>query len=919
MNNIEKIISDSKTFEGDTENLSEKKKDVFDTSDTSMSDKNNNIPNFDIENTRKYDINDKDTIIKQKKLTQIGEKSISTDKEHVSNLQCLNDNRDCFTDIQKHNFSISETFKDEKKIFKNIKQEPEDNLSKTENSKFENSSKKNSSNFFNTDYNNSKKENFSSIVDGQSPNHYNFKQKTEINSDPSDEYLDTKKKNNSISFDEIFVSTNLNNPDQGHSRSLDNLKYNKLNDNINIDNKKSHDQNSSTINDVNEKDTKIKQSQFHTIIIPYYSRWFKIDKVHNIEKESLPEFFNNSPSKSSRIYVDYRNFMIKSYRMNPNEFLTLTSCRRNLVGDVGTIMRVHRFLNKWGLINYQVDPHLKPNYAIKNFLNGKAKKIEQPDFTELLIKYDIPRGTFPFNNFNLSSDNYNLKKIKELLNLPKSNDSVSSNTNNFDLKNFNSSISPKKNSSVDNLDQLNTKKRLISQLYNENMTKTFNDEWTKEEESMLLTAIKIHKNNWYQISESLNFNKTPQQCIMKFLMLPIEKDLELNDLDINDDNDSVIKLLKYSSNWPISSVDNPILNTLVLMTQLIDSDVAKAASSRACKVMDEKIKDKILEINSNKNHTLKDNINKSFNVLKHVQNNNNLKEKGNNHCGQNKILSTDCDKYNLNNVSNSDVKIENNSIDFKNQKFGFSSQDINQSHNENISKINNNNFKKNHESNDNEILNSGDKNEDAISESENDFNVDFTDTFSNQHKINNENDLKSIFTDASITSLGILGARSHLFATYEEREMNNLAFQIVNHQLLKVDLTLKKIENLEKFYDHEKRNLIKQQKKIFVDRLFLINSTITLKKKLNNAISLILDLISEGNDESLNNKLNDIKSLIFDANSCLFTEKREIITKDTKVNKCEKEDEQFSNNKNTQSDFVPISIKSPQSFRVWIP
>ena len=31
-----------------------------------------------------------------------------------------------------------------------------------------------------------------------------------------------------------------------------------------------------------------------------------------------------------------------------------TACRRNLAGDVCAIMRVHAFLEQWGLINYQV-------------------------------------------------------------------------------------------------------------------------------------------------------------------------------------------------------------------------------------------------------------------------------------------------------------------------------------------------------------------------------------------------------------------------------------------------------------------------------------------------------------------------------------------------------------------------------------
>lgn len=41
----------------------------------------------------------------------------------------------------------------------------------------------------------------------------------------------------------------------------------------------------------------------------------------------------------SNRYLAYRNFMIDTYRLNPQEYLTSTSCRRNLTGDVCAIMR----------------------------------------------------------------------------------------------------------------------------------------------------------------------------------------------------------------------------------------------------------------------------------------------------------------------------------------------------------------------------------------------------------------------------------------------------------------------------------------------------------------------------------------------------------------------------------------------------
>jgi SWI/SNF related-matrix-associated actin-dependent regulator of chromatin subfamily C len=96
-------------------------------------------------------------------------------------------------------------------------------------------------------------------------------------------------------------------------------------------------------------------AQTHSIILPSYSTWFDMHQIHNLEKKSIPEFFNHrNRSKTPTVYKDYRDFMINTYRLNPVEYLTVTACRRNLAGDVCAIMRVHAFLEQWGLINYQV-------------------------------------------------------------------------------------------------------------------------------------------------------------------------------------------------------------------------------------------------------------------------------------------------------------------------------------------------------------------------------------------------------------------------------------------------------------------------------------------------------------------------------------------------------------------------------------
>ncbi|KAI1180718.1 putative RSC complex subunit [Nemania sp. FL0916] len=126
-------------------------------------------------------------------------------------------------------------------------------------------------------------------------------------------------------------------------------------------------------------------SQTHAIVLPSYSTWFDMNDINAIERKALPEFFNSrNRSKTPHVYKDYRDFMINTYRLNPVEYLTVTACRRNLAGDVCAIMRVHAFLEQWGLINYQVDADQRPSQVGPPF-TGHFKVIT-----------DTPRGLQPW-------------------------------------------------------------------------------------------------------------------------------------------------------------------------------------------------------------------------------------------------------------------------------------------------------------------------------------------------------------------------------------------------------------------------------------------------------------------------------------------------------------------------------------------
>lgn len=111
-------------------------------------------------------------------------------------------------------------------------------------------------------------------------------------------------------------------------------------------------------------------------IIPSCSSWFDGNNIHIIEQESLPEFFcGKYPSKTPITYKHYRNFMIRTYRENPECYLTGTACRRALIGDACAIIRIHAFLDKWGLINFLVEPSSRPHPLYQVIIPPRNSKI----------------------------------------------------------------------------------------------------------------------------------------------------------------------------------------------------------------------------------------------------------------------------------------------------------------------------------------------------------------------------------------------------------------------------------------------------------------------------------------------------------------------------------------------------------------
>uniref|UniRef100_A0A3B4TWH6 SWI/SNF related BAF chromatin remodeling complex subunit C1b n=1 Tax=Seriola dumerili TaxID=41447 RepID=A0A3B4TWH6_SERDU len=273
--------------------------------------------------------------------------------------------------------------------------------------------------------------------------------------------------------------------------------------------------------------------QTHHIIIPSYTSWFNYNSTHLIEKRALPEFFNGkNKSKSPEIYLAYRNFMIDTYRLNPQEYLSSTSCRRNLTGDVCAVMRVHAFLEQWGLINYQVDAESRP------------LPMGPPPTPHFNVLADTPSGLAPLQHKPLQ-----VAASQHMLYFPEKSREKPSDCQNFGLR---------------------------TDIYAKKHPKTkgasAGREWTEQETLLLLEALEVYRDDWNKVSEHVG-SRTQDECILHFLRLPIED-------PYLEDSSASLGPLAYQP-VPFSQSENPVMSTVAFLASVVDPRVASAAAKAA--------------------------------------------------------------------------------------------------------------------------------------------------------------------------------------------------------------------------------------------------------------------------------------------------------------------------------------------------
>ncbi|KAI4307245.1 hypothetical protein L6164_030451 [Bauhinia variegata] len=142
----------------------------------------------------------------------------------------------------------------------------------------------------------------------------------------------------------------------------------------------------------------VKRFGNRVLVVPMHSDWFSPATVHRLERQVVPHFFSGkSQDHTPEKYMDLRNYIVARYMEDPGRKLTVSDCQGLLAGvDNEDLARIVRFLDHWGIINYcaQVPSHeaLNDDSYLKEETCGEIRlPSDALKSIDSLIKFDRPK------------------------------------------------------------------------------------------------------------------------------------------------------------------------------------------------------------------------------------------------------------------------------------------------------------------------------------------------------------------------------------------------------------------------------------------------------------------------------------------------------------------------------------------------
>ncbi|KAI8988171.1 hypothetical protein BDF20DRAFT_814875 [Mycotypha africana] len=314
----------------------------------------------------------------------------------------------------------------------------------------------------------------------------------------------------------------------------------------------------------------------------FMPEWFDRSSIHRLEALSIPEINDEDCSLTPDDYIAIRNYMIDAYRASPAYYLTISTCTSKLETDLPILVRIHSFLEMYGLINSHVDPRRRiydpyidtdPNAELKPKSQRNFADIDKADMQylrDLIYKHD----SSGHSHWKLSvEDPKNSDRRRIFICCTCRTDCSAVRYQSLKAKDYQVCIDcfleGRYSAVYSSADFL----RVEGTGGSAELEMDEQQPWSDQEILRLLEGVDRYDDDWLMISEHVG-SRSKEQCITQFLQLPI-----------NDEFLTATLSEEELVETPFDDTTNPVMMMISFLAAHINPGIAAAASKAALKIL----------------------------------------------------------------------------------------------------------------------------------------------------------------------------------------------------------------------------------------------------------------------------------------------------------------------------------------------